>query len=324
VPAPTYDVVGLGNALVDVIAHEDDRFLARHDLVKGSMALIDEDQATRLYAAMGVGTEMSGGSAANTVAGVASFGGRAAFVGKVRDDQLGRVFAHDLGTNGVNFAARPASDGAATGRCLIVVTPDAERTMSTYLGAGGDLGPESIDPAVIGDAKVVYLEGYLFDRPEAKEAYRKASRIAHEANGEVALTLSDSFCVERHLEEWRALVDEQVDVLFGNADEVQMLCGTSFEGAVRQLRQQVGVTVITRGAAGSVVATPDEVIEIPAEQVPVIVDTTGAGDLFAAGFLFGYTNGRSLAECGRLGSVAAAEVITHTGARPLVSLAASV
>jgi len=321
VPAPTYDVVGLGNALVDVIAYGDDRFLASHALVKGSMALVDEQQATRLYAAMGVGTEMSGGSAANTVAGVASFGGRAAFVGQVRDDELGRVFAHDLAANGVTFAGRPAGEGPSTGRCLIVVTPDAERTMSTYLGAGADMGPDAVDPAVIGDAKVVYLEGYLFDRPEAKEAYRKATRMAHEAGGQVALTLSDSFCVERHRQEFRALVDEQVDVLFGNADEVQVLCGSSFDDALHRLRQHVGVAVITRGAAGSVVATPQEVFQVPAEQVPVVVDTTGAGDLFASGFLYGYTNGLPLAECGRLGSVAAAEVISHTGARPLVPLA---
>jgi len=323
VPAPTYDVVGLGNALVDVITHGDDGFLAAHDLVKGSMALVDEDRATALYAAMGVGTEMSGGSAANTVAGVASFGGRAAFIGKVRDDQLGRVFAHDLVANGVTFMGRPAADGPSTGRCLIVVTPDAERTMSTYLGAGAEMGPDSIDPAVIGAAKVVYLEGYLFDKAEAKQAYRAASRMAHSAGRQVALTLSDSFCVTRHLDEWRTLVDEHVDVLFGNAEEVQVLCGTSFEEAVRQLRQRVGVVVVTRGAAGSVVATPDELVEVPAE-VTTVVDTTGAGDLFAAGFLYGYTNGLPLVDCGRLGSKGAAEVISHTGARPLVPLAAYV
>ena len=320
-PGPTYDVVGLGNALVDVISHEDEAFLASNGLLKGSMTLIDESRATLLYDAMGVGTEMSGGWGANTLAGVASFGGRAAFVGKVRDDELGRVFAHDLAANGVAFVARPASDGPPTGRCLIVVTPDAERTMSTYLGAGADMGPDSIDPAVIGDAKVVYLEGYLFDRPEAKEAYRKASRIAHEAGGQVALTLSDSFCVERHLDEWETLVDEQVDILFGNAEEVQVLCRTSFAEAVRQLQKRVNVAVITRGSEGSLVVTPDEVVEVPAETVPRLVDTTGAGDLYASGFLYGYTNDRPLAECGRLGSVAAAEVISHTGARPLVPLA---
>jgi len=320
VPAPLHDVVGLGNALVDVITHEDDGFLAAHQLVKGSMALIDEERAAELYAAMGVGTEMSGGSAANTMAGVASFGGRSAFVGMVRDDELGRVFAHDLGSNGVTFAARPATDGPSTGRCLIVVTADAERTMSTYLGAGAALRPEHLDPAILGAAKVVYLEGYLFDSPEAKQAYRRASRLAHEAGGEVALTLSDSFCVQRHLDEWVALIDDEVDVLFGNADEVQVLCGTSFDEAVDQLRRRVDVAVITRGAAGSLVATADEVIEIPAQPVSTLVDTTGAGDLYASGFLYGRTNGLSLAESGRLGAVAAAEVISHTGARPLVPL----
>ena len=317
---PTYDVVGIGNALVDVISNEDDRFLADQGLVKGSMVLIDERRATDLYASMGVGTEMSGGSAANTVAGVASFGGTAAFVGTVHDDELGRVFAHDLGSNHVAFPAKPASDGPPTGRCLIVVTPDAERTMSTYLGAGAALGPEHIDPAVIGDAKVVYLEGYLFDTPEAKEAYRHASRLAHEAGGKVALTLSDSFCVQRHLDEWAALVDDQVDVLFGNEDEVQVLCGTGFDEALRRLQGRVEVAVVTRGAAGSVLVTADDVVEVPAEHVTHVVDTTGAGDLYAAGFLYGYTHGFPLADCGRLGSKAAAEVISHLGARPLIPL----
>jgi len=320
VPGPTYDVVALGNALVDVITHEDDGFLAAHDLRKGSMALIDEERAAALYAAMGAGTEMSGGSAANTVAGLASFGGRAAFLGKVRNDELGRVFTHDLEANGVTFAAPPATLGPSTGRCLIVVTPDAERTMSTFLGAGAELGPGHIDPAVIGTARVVYLEGYLFDSPEAKEAYRKASRIAHEAGGKVALTLSDSFCVQRHLAEWVTLVDEQVDVLFGNDEELQVLCGTGFDEALRQIRGRVEVAVITRGAAGSVVVTADEVVEVAAEPVPALVDTTGAGDLFAAGFLYGYTHDLPLAECGRLGALGAAEVISHTGARPLIPL----
>jgi len=320
VPEPSYDVVALGNALVDVITHEDDRFLSDQGLVKGSMALIDQGRAMELYAAMGVGTEMSGGSAANTVAGVASFGGRAGFVGKVRDDDLGLVFAHDLAANGVSFVAQPATDGPSTGRCLIVVTSDAERTMSTYLGAGAGLGPEDIDPAVIADARVVYLEGYLFDSPEAKEAYRKASRIAHEAGRKVALTLSDSFCVSRHLEEWVTLVDDQVDVLFGNEEEVQVLCGTGFDEAVRSLQGRVEVAVVTRGPAGSILVTAEDMVEVPAEDVAAVVDTTGAGDLYAAGFLYGYTRDLPLADCGRLGAKAAAEVISHTGARPLTPL----
>ncbi|MEJ7765782.1 MAG: adenosine kinase, partial [Acidimicrobiales bacterium] len=228
--------------------------------------------------------------------------------------------AHDLAANGVSFVAQPATDGPSTGRCLIVVTSDAERTMSTYLGAGAGLGPEDIDPAVIADARVVYLEGYLFDSPEAKEAYRKASRIAHEAGRKVVLTLSDSFCVSRHLEEWVTLVDDQVDVLFGNEEEVQVLCGTGFDEAVRSLQGRVEVAVVTRGAAGSILVTAEDMVEVPAEKVAAVVDTTGAGDLYAAGFLYGYTRDLSLADCGRLGAKAAAEVISHTGARPLTPL----
>lgn len=318
---PTFDVVGLGNALVDVISHEPDDFLERHGLVKGSMTLIDEQRAEELYAAMGQGTEMSGGSAANTVAGLASLGSEAAFVGKVRDDTLGQVFRHDLQACGVAFDSLAAGAGPSTGRCLIVVTADAERTMSTYLGAGSDMGPDYIDPAVVGNARVVYLEGYLWDRPEAKEAYRKSSRIAHDSGGEVALTLSDSFCVERHRAEWIELVDEAVDILFGNADEVQMLYGLSFEEVVARLQRTVKVAAVTRGAEGSTVVTPERVVEVPACPVDHLVDTTGAGDLYAAGFLHAYTHGGDLAECGRIGAIAAAEVIGHTGARPLVRLA---
>jgi len=321
VSGPTYDVVGLGNALVDVISHEHDDFLESHGLVKGSMVLVDEERADLLYAAMGPGTEMSGGSAANTVAGLASLGSRAAFVGKVRDDTLGEVFRHDLRASGVAFDSTPAGSGPSTGRCLIVVTSDAERTMSTYLGAGSDMGPDIIDPAVVGDAQVVYLEGYLWDSPEAKEAYRKSSRIAHEAGGLVALTLSDSFCVERHRAEWVELVDGAVDILFGNADELQMLYGGGLDDAVARLRDTVQIGAITRGALGSLVVTPDAAHEVPALPVDRLVDTTGAGDLYAAGFLHGLTHGAALPECGRIGALAAAEVITHTGARPLVPLA---
>jgi sugar/nucleoside kinase (ribokinase family) len=320
VSGTTYDVVGLGNALVDVISHEHDDFLEAHGLVKGSMSLIDEERATDLYGAMGTGTEMSGGSAANTTAGLASLGSNAAFVGKVRDDTLGQVFRHDLQACGVAFDSLAAGSGPSTGRCLIVVTADAERTMSTYLGAGSDMGPDYIDPAVVGNAKVVYLEGYLWDRPEAKEAYRKTSRIAHESGGRVALTLSDSFCVERHRAEWVELVDDAVDILFGNTEEVQMLYGLDFDATVARLRETVQIAAITRGSQGSLVITPDAVLEVPATPVDHLVDTTGAGDLYAAGFLHGLTHGAELVECGRIGALAAAEVISHTGARPLVPL----
>ncbi|MFP5257009.1 MAG: adenosine kinase [Acidimicrobiia bacterium] len=317
---PAFDVVGIGNALVDVLTHESEEFIERHGLVKGSMTLIDTDRAEQLYEAMGSGIEMSGGSAANTVSGVASFGGRAAYIGRVFDDQLGAVFAHDLRATGVTFRAHPATDGPPTGRCLIVVTPDAQRTMNTYLGSSEYFGPEHVDGELIADAQVTFLEGYLFDRPEAKEAYWKASRIAHDAGRRVALTLSDTFCVERHKAEWRDLVADQVDVLFANEHEALALYDVdTFGDALAAARADVEVTIITRGPAGSVVACGDDVEEIDAHPVEV-VDTTGAGDLYAAGFLFGFTHGRSMAECGRLGSVAASAVLGHTGARPGVSL----
>jgi sugar/nucleoside kinase (ribokinase family) len=317
---PAYDVVGIGNALVDVLTHESEEFIERHGLVKGSMTLIDTDRAEQLYDAMGSGIEVSGGSAANTVSGVASFGGRAAYIGRVFDDQLGAVFAHDLRATGVTFRSHPATEGPPTGRCLIVVTPDAQRTMNTYLGSSEYFGPEHVDGDLIADAQVTFLEGYLFDRPEAKEAYWKASRIAHDAGRRVALTLSDTFCVERHKAEWRDLVADQVDVLFANEHEALALYDVdTFEDALAAARADVEVTIITRGPAGSVVACGDDVEEIDPHPVEV-VDTTGAGDLYAAGFLFGFTHGRSMAECGQLGSVAASAVLGHTGARPGVSL----
>ena len=317
---PTYDVVGIGNALVDVLTHESEDFIDRHGLVKGSMTLIDTDRAEELYAAMGSGLEMSGGSAANTISGIASFGGRAAYIGRVHDDQLGAVFAHDLRATGVDFRAKPATEGPPTGRCLIVVTPDAQRTMNTYLGSSEYFGPEHVDADLIADAQVTFLEGYLFDRPEAKEAYWKASRVAHEAGRRVALTLSDTFCVERHRGEWRELVREQVDILFANEHEALSLYEVdTFEEALAAARDDVEIAIITRGPAGSVVARGDEVAAIDAHPVEV-VDTTGAGDLYAAGFLYGFTQGRSMAECGQLGSIAASAVLGHTGARPGVSL----
>lgn len=316
----TLDVVGIGNALVDVLTHETDEFIEAHGLSKGSMTLIDTDRAEALYGAMGPGIEVSGGSAANTVSGIASFGGKAAYIGRVHDDQLGAVFAHDLRSTGVVYRSRPATDGPPTGRCLIVVTPDAQRTMNTYLGSSEFFGPEQVDGDLIASAQVTFLEGYLFDRPEAKEAYWKASRVAHEAGRRVSLTLSDTFCVERHRTEWRDLVADQVDILFANEAEALALYEVdTFEEALAAARHDVEVAIITRGPAGSVVARGEQVVEVEAHPVEV-VDTTGAGDLYAAGFLFGYTHGRPMETCGKLGSIAASAVLGHTGARPGVSL----
>lgn len=315
------DVVGIGNALVDVLSHESDAFVAEQALTKGAMTLVETERATELYDAMGPGIEVSGGSAANTIAGVASFGGRAAYLGKVHDDQLGMVFAHDIRANGVVYRCPPATDGPPTGRCLIVVTPDAERTMSTYLGASADFGPDDVDVELVEVARYTYLEGYLFDRPEAKAAYRRASEICHGAGRKVALTLSDTFCVQRHLDEWRSLVTDSVDVLFANHAELEALYGTDLDAAVEQVRREVEIACVTLGPKGSLVVTADDIVEVAAEPVDEVVDTTGAGDLYAAGFLHGLSQGRSLAECGRLGSVAASAVIVHTGARPEQSLA---
>ena len=316
-----FDVVGIGNALVDVIAHADEAFIVREALVKGSMTLIETERAVSLYRALGSAVEMSGGSAANTMCGVASFGGRAAYIGKVCDDELGQVFGHDLRAVGITFRPGAPENGTPTGRCIIVVTPDAERTMNTYLGVSSLLCPPDIDAATVAAGKVLYMEGYLYDRPEAKEAFRAAARIAHANGREVSLTLSDSFCVDRHRRDFRGLVADEVDILFGNEDELTSLYEVDdFDQAVDAVRRDCALAVITRGAAGSVIVTGDGVITVPAETVERVLDTTGAGDLFASGFLFGYTSGKSLAECGRLGSIAAAEVISHVGARPLVDL----
>lgn len=316
-----FDVVGIGNALVDVIAHADESFIGRESLVKGSMTLIETERAVSLYKALGSAVEMSGGSAANTMCGIASFGGRAAYIGKVCDDELGQVFGHDLRAVGITFRPGAPEAGVPTGRCIIVVTPDAERTMNTYLGVSSLLCPPDIDIATVAAGKVLYMEGYLYDRTEAKEAFRTAARVAHAHGREVSLTLSDSFCVDRHRNDFRGLVADEVDILFGNEDELMSLYEVaSFDEAVAAVRSDCSLAVITRGASGSVIITGDGVITVPAEQVERVLDTTGAGDLFASGFLYGYTNGRSLPECGRLGSIAAAEVISHVGARPLVEL----
>ena len=315
------DVVGIGNALVDVIAHHDDSFLHREALMKGSMTLIEAERAVSLYDSMGAGIHLSGGSAANTMTGVASFGGKAAYIGKVAADSLGDVFRHDLRAVGVTYENEPGDADVPTGRCLIVVTPDAQRTMNTFLGVSSLLVPADVDEALVSRAEVVYLEGYLFDRDGAKEAYRKASAAAHAAGGKVSLTLSDSFCVDRHRDDFPDLVSGQVDVLFCNEDELIALYeASSLDDALRAVRYDCEVAAVTLGKEGSVVVTPDGTVSVAAHPVVEVVDTTGAGDLYAAGFLYGLTHGRSLADCGRLGSVAAAEVIAHVGARPNVPL----
>jgi sugar/nucleoside kinase (ribokinase family) len=316
------DVVGIGNALLDVLSQETDAFLATQGLIKGAMQLVDEARARALYAAMGPAVEMSGGSAANTVVGVASFGGRAHYVGKVRDDQLGEVFSHDLRAVGVGYSTAAATTGPATGRCLIVVTPDAQRTLTTYLGASSQLGPADVDKGLIERAGILYLEGYLFDRPEAQRAFRVAADIAHAARRTVALTLSDPFCVDRHRGAFRELVEQHVDILFANEAEIRSLYETpDFDAALQQVRRHCAVAALTRSEHGSVIVAGAEVHVIGAHPVKAVVDTTGAGDLYAAGFMVGLSRGLDLATCGRLGSLAAAEVISHVGARPQTPLA---
>ncbi len=317
----SYDVVGIGNAIVDILAHADDSFLRENSLSKGAMTLVDADGAKSLYAKMGPAVECSGGSAANTVAGVASLGGRAAYIGKVRDDQLGKVFAHDIRAAGVEYRTRAATSGPPTAQCLILVTPDAQRTMQTFLGASVRLGPDDIDEELIRAAKVTYLEGYLWDPPEAKEAFVTAARLAHDAGRMVALTLSDPFCVERHRESFRDLVEHHVDVVFANeAEIISLYQAPSFDEALQCVRGHCRIAALTRSEKGAVILSDGEVHVIDAEPVDEIVDTTGAGDLFAAGFLYGLTTEQSLARCGRLGAVAASEVISHVGARPSVEL----
>jgi sugar/nucleoside kinase (ribokinase family) len=316
------DVVGVGNALVDVLTHAGEDFLHRHGLSKGTMQLIDEARARDLYAAMGPGIEVSGGSAANTIVGVASFGGRASYVGKVRNDQLGDVFTHDLRSMGVGYATPVATEGPATGRCLIVVTPDAQRTMSTYLGASTRLGPADIDKRLVERAHILYLEGYLFDPPEAQQAFRVAADIAHAAGRKVALTLSDPFCVDRHRLAFRELVERHVDILFANEAEIRSLYEVQdIDAAVARVRGHCEVAAVTRSERGSVIVSGHGVHVIHAEPVAAVVDTTGAGDLYAAGFMVGLTRRLPLPACGRLGALAAAEVISHVGARPMRSLA---
>lgn len=321
--APTIEVLGIGNALVDVLSAEADETVARLGMHKGAMELIDEPRMVEIYDAMGPATEVSGGSAANTMAGIASLGGSAHYIGRVRDDQLGSVFVHDIRSLGVGYTTALASDGPATGCCLIMVTPDAQRTMNTFLGASALLSDVDLDADAIGDAGIVFLEGYLFDRPEAQAAFRRAAQRAHDAGRKVSLTLSDLCCVERHREAFRDLVAGHVDVLFANEAEILGLYEVSdFDTAVEAVRADSPLAVITRSERGAVVVTADEVISVEAFPVEQLVDTTGAGDQFAAGFLFGLSRGEPLRRCAELGALAAAEVISHLGPRPQTSLAA--
>lgn len=317
-----FDVLGIGNAIVDVIARTEDDFLIGHNMRKGSMQLIDEVQAARIYDAMGPAVEVSGGSAANTIVGAAGLGVRAAFIGKVKDDELGRVFAHDIRAAGVSFATPPASAGPSTARCYVLVTPDGERTMNTYLGAAQDLHPNDIDADTVAVAQIVYLEGYLWDPPHAKEAFLKAAKIAHDAERDVALTLSDAFCVDRYRAEFLDLIRTgTVDLVFANERELHSLYLTAdFDAAVSALRNDARAAVVTRSGRGCVVITREETDAVPAYPVERVVDATGAGDLFAAGFLVGVARGADYRTAARLGALAAAEVIQHLGARPEASL----
>ena len=318
----TIDVLGIGNAIVDVLTHSEDDFVEAHGLAKGAMTLIDATRAESIYSVMGPGVEVSGGSCANTMVGAAALGSRAAYLGKVRDDQLGRIFAHDIRSAGVAYDTIAAEDGPPTARCLVLVAPDGQRTMATYLGASVELGPDDVDPELVAAARITYREGYLWDPPRAKEAFRAAMAAAGRAGRTVALTLSDPFCVERHRSEFRDLVDGEVDLLFANEDEIVSLYETdTFEEAAEQVRGRCGIAVLTRSEKGSLVVTPEATHGVPAAPVQQVVDTTGAGDLYAAGFLHGLARGRDLPDCARLGSLAAAEVISHFGARPEADLA---
>lgn len=318
---PSLDVVGVGNSIVDVIAMVDDGFIEAHSLAKGAMTLIDQERATSLYAVMPPALEISGGSAANTVAGVASFGGSAAYIGKVRDDQLGEVFAHDLRAAGVGFDVPLAEEGPPTGRSLIQVTPDAERTMNTFLGMSTLLEVADVDADLVVDAAITYCEGYLWDVDAAKAAIRFAMDAASDAGRLVSLTLSDSFCVDRHRREWLDLISDMVDLVFANETEICSLFETEdFDSAASLAADITGIVALTRSAEGSVVISGNERVEVPARHVPRIVDATGAGDLYASGFLFGLARGADLRRCAELGGIAAAEIISHVGARPGVSL----
>ena len=324
--APRFDVVAIGNALVDVLANATDAQVEAAGLVKGSMALVDAERSQAIYGLLGPTVEASGGSAANTVAGVAALGGRAAFLGRVADDGLGQAFTHDIRSIGVTFDPTPVPAVAgrqATGHCLVLVTEDAERTMATHLGVASEFTADDLHLDHLGSSQVVYLEGYLWDQPSAKTAMRRAISLAHEEEASVALTLSDSFCVQGHRSEFRELLDGELELLFANEEEIlQLFDVRSFDAAVEAVAETGVLAVLTRGAAGSVVVTPSGALEVPAAPVERVVDTTGAGDLFAAGFLYGITNGLSPERSAQLGGLCAGEVISHVGARPQADLRA--
>ena len=319
---PLFDVVGLGNAIVDVISQTDDAFLAEWGIHKNNMNLIEADRADALTKASNNALETSGGSGANTIAGIASFGGQGAYIGKVADDRLGRVFKQDMENAGVPFDTKPLVNGAATARSIIFVTPDGARSMNTYLGASVEFSPSDVNTSTVQDGGILYLEGYLFDKEAAKAAFVHAAEIAHAAGRKVALTLSDSFCVDRHRSSFRSLIRNQVDILFANELELLSLYETeNFDEAVSLLRMDTGLAAITRSEKGSVIIGEGDPIAVGAEPVDKVVDTTGAGDQYAAGFLFGLSRGLPLIMCARLGHIAAAEVISHYGPRPQTSLA---
>jgi sugar/nucleoside kinase (ribokinase family) len=323
-PDQTFDVLAIGNAIVDILARTEEDFLVREGLTKGMMRLIETDEAERLYSHMGPAIEASGGSAGNTAAGIASFGARAAYIGKVADDTLGAFFRHDINAIGVHFQSTPLIGGDPTARSMILITPDGERTMNTYLGACQSLTEEDIDPAVVAGAAITYMEGYLWDRPTAKDAFRKASRIAHGAGRLTAFTLSDSFCVDRFRPEFLELAKSgTMDIVFANESELKALYQTAYLGsAMMEIRADARLAVVTLGEEGAVALRGEETFKVPAFPVAKVEDATGAGDQFAAGFLVGYTAGKPLDDCTRLGCLAAAEVISHIGPRPAVSLKA--
>jgi len=318
----SYHVAAIGNAIVDILIHCDDALPGRLGFSKGVMTLIGGDQVESVYGALPSAIECSGGSAANTIVGIAQLGLKTAYMGKVKDDQLGQVFRHDIQSSGVHFPTPSAIDGAATAQCFVLVTPDAQRTMLTFLGACVNFGPDDVDERVIADSQITYLEGYLFDPPHAKEAFRKAARVAHQAGRKVALSLSDPFCVGRHRAEFLDLIAGHVDILFANEDELIALYQTAgFDDAVTQVQGHVDIAAITRGSRGSVVVSSDKIVTALADHVEQVVDTTGAGDLYAAGFLAGLGQGRDFQTCAQMGGIAAGEIISHLGARPVTDLA---